>query len=111
MAKVLYVEVSPRKTSSRSITAANYFLDLYKKKYPEDTIKLFDLWKEELPDIDVNAILGIYNKIRNRNNTIEEDRAWVSILNFIDDFISFDKYLISSPLWIVGVPNKLKKLN
>ena len=110
MSRVLYIETSPKKTGSRSIEVSKYFLDLYKEKYPEDLINIFDLSKEKIPDVNKDVVLAGYNIIKNGFYPIEEDNAWNRVKNFTNEFFSYDKYIIFSPLWIIGVPKKLKKL-
>ncbi|MFN3462320.1 MAG: NAD(P)H-dependent oxidoreductase, partial [Oceanibaculum sp.] len=45
MAKVLFIEASPRKGRSYSTQAAAHFIKAYKAAHPGDTVEVFDLWK------------------------------------------------------------------
>ena len=51
MARLLYVEGSPRKERSISIQAAKAFLDAYKATHPNDTIDVLDVWREYAADV------------------------------------------------------------
>lgn len=52
MAKLLYIESSPRKDRSASIDVARTFLDAYRKSHPDDTVQTIDLWKAKLPSFE-----------------------------------------------------------
>jgi len=108
MSKVLYVEASPRKTRSRSIEVAKYFLELYKTKNPADMIKTVDLWKEKLPEFDESSVLARYKILGKKDYTKEEEKSWKNITEYIEDFKSYDKYIISSSMWNFSIPYKLK---
>lgn len=59
MARLLYVEGSPRKSRSVSIFAAQAFLDAYRAANPSDVIDRLDIW-EDLPQLDQNAFEAKY---------------------------------------------------
>ena len=109
MSKVLYIETSPRKIFSRSIEVSKYFLDLYKKKYPNDSIRVFNLWKEKLPVYNEELVVERY-RIMEQKDYVSGKKSWQKVINFIDEFKSYDKYVISSPMWNFNVPFKLKNL-
>jgi FMN-dependent NADH-azoreductase len=44
MAKLLYIECSPRKQISASIEVCRAFLDAYRAANPADTIQTLDIW-------------------------------------------------------------------
>jgi FMN-dependent NADH-azoreductase len=52
MAKLLYIEASPRKDRSRSTQVARTFLAAYQKSRPDDSIETLDLWAISLPRFD-----------------------------------------------------------
>ena len=54
MAKLLYIESSPRKERSHSIAVAHAFLDAYRSANPGDEVETWDLWAEgeQLPEFD-----------------------------------------------------------
>ena len=55
MARLLYIEASPRKEPSVSIAAASVFLEAYRNANLEDTIDVMDIWSETLPQLDQAA--------------------------------------------------------
>jgi len=56
MAKLLYIEASPRKTRSKSIEVARTFLDTLGNAKPSLEVDTLDLWSTELPRFDGNVL-------------------------------------------------------
>ena len=108
MARVLYIESSPRKNRSSSIAIANAFLNQYRQNHPKDDVKVVDLWKEELPPFDGDVIDAKYALLHNQTHTDKQSKAWKAIENVITQFKEADKYVISLPMWNFGIPYKLK---
>lgn len=108
MAKVLYIEASPRKKRSSSIAVANTFLESYKAHNPRDEIHTVDLWKKELPAFDEDAIDAKFAIMHKQPHTAAEAAAWKAVVDVIEEFKSADKYVISLPMWNFGIPYKLK---
>jgi FMN-dependent NADH-azoreductase len=108
MAKLLHIISSPRGDRSTSIAVAKTFLDAYAAKNPGDTIETLDLWKTTLPEFNGEAIKAKYAVMSGEKFTPEEDAAWKVIVKINDHFKSFDKYVVSLPMWNFGIPYKLK---
>lgn len=109
MAKVLYVEASPRKKRSSSIAIANHFLDAYRGLHPEDEILTVDLWKKDLPSFDGDVIDAKYAIMNAQSPTEAQKRAWKPVETLIAEFKSVDKYVFSLPMWNFGIPYRLKQ--
>ena len=108
MAKLLYIESSPRKNRSKSIATAYAFLDEYKKNHPDDEVVTLDLWNKTLPEFDGYTINAKYQVLHGKEFTPEQAQAWQAVVDVCDEFKSADKYLISLPMWNFGIPYKLK---
>jgi FMN-dependent NADH-azoreductase len=108
MARLLYIEASPRKDRSTSIKVARTFLEEYKKSKQEDTVDVLDLWKTELPPFDGEAINAKYAILHGEKHTEAQLKAWKPVEDVIDNFKSADKYVFSLPMWNFGVPYRLK---
>jgi FMN-dependent NADH-azoreductase len=104
MAKLLYIEASPRKDRSRSIRVARKFLAAYQKSRPDDSIETLDLWATSLPRFDGDTIEAKYAIVQGQAHTPEQAQAWKSVVEVIEHFKSADKYLFSLPMWNFGVP-------
>ncbi|MDA8744423.1 NAD(P)H-dependent oxidoreductase, partial [Rubripirellula amarantea] len=108
MAKLLYIESSPRKSRSKSIAAAQTFLDTYQSNNPDDEIVTIDLWTKRMPDFDGYTIDAKYQVLHGQGFDDDQAKAWQSVVDVCDEFKSGDKFLISVPMWNFSVPYKLK---
>ena len=109
MAKLLYVESSPRKERSTSIAVARAFLEVYQATNPGDTIDKIDLWNFPMPEFDGPVLEAKYAILHRKNPSVEQEAAWKTIVDIFERFASADKYLISLPMWNFGVPYKFKQ--
>jgi len=108
MARLLYLESSPRKDRSKSIKVARAFLTSYRAANPEDEIVTIDLWKKELPEFNDYTIDAKYQVLHGQNFDTDQQEAWQIVVDVCDEFKSADKYLISLPMWNFGIPYRLK---
>ena len=108
MAKLLYIEASPRKERSHSIAVANAFLDAYAAAHPDDTIDRLDLWTETLPAFDGAMLDAKYAILHGEQPGTAEQAAWGEVERVVARFTSADKYLISMPMWNFGLPYVMK---
>lgn len=108
MPKLLHIVSSPRGDRSASLTVAKTFLEAYKSKNPGDEIETLDLWKTKLPEFDGATIQGKYNLMHGDKFTSEEETAWQVVVKVIEHFKSFDKFVVSVPMWNFSIPYKLK---
>ncbi len=108
MAKLLYIEASPRKQRSKSIRVAGAFLDAYRDSHPGDAIETIDLWSTPLPEFDGYTIDAKYQVLHGQDHDADQTAAWDAVVEVCDRFKSADKYVISLPMWNFGIPYKLK---
>ena len=108
MAKLLYIEASPRKERSLSIKTANTFLSAYQDAHPKDSIDNLDLWATDLPAFDGDIINAKYAILHGLPHSDSQKAAWQAVETVIARFNSADKYAFSLPMWNFGVPYKLK---
>lgn len=108
MAKLLYVESSPRKERSTSITMAKEFITAYRAAHPGNEVETWDLWSFPLPEFDGYTIDAKYRILNGQPHTSEEADAWGVIEDICNRFKAADRYLFSIPMWNFGIPYKLK---
>lgn len=108
MARLLYIESSPRKARSKSIEVSNAFLDAYKAANPNDEIAILDLWNTTLPEFDGYTIDAKYQVLHGQDFDDDQRKAWGAVEKCCEAFKAADKYVISVPMWNFGVPYKLK---
>jgi FMN-dependent NADH-azoreductase len=108
MAKLLYIEASPRKSRSHSIIVAEAFLSELQKAHPSVEVDRLDLWVTELPQFDGDTVDAKYAVMHGQEQTPDQGKAWARVVSVIDHFKSADWYLFSLPMWNFGVPYVLK---
>jgi len=109
MARLLYVEASPRKERSASIAVAKAFVEEYRKTHPGDEIDTLDLWGMTLPEFNGEVIDAKYAILHGQPHTPGQKAAWRAVERVIERFKGADKYLFSLPMWNFGIPYKLKQ--
>ena len=110
MAKLLYVETSPRKQRSASTEVARAFLDAYRRAHPADSVQEIDVWKLDLPEFDEAAFEAKYAGIEGRERTPAQQAVWNRFVALAQPFRDADKIVLSVPMWNWGIPYKLKHL-
>src|SRR5258706_4531823 len=110
MARLLYVEASPRKQRSASIEVSLAFLDAYRAAHPGDEIETMDVRALDLPAFDGDALAAKYGGLSGDALTAGQARAWEGIRRLAAPFHAADKLLFGVPLWNFGIPYKLKHL-
>lgn len=112
MTKVLYITAHPHDdTQSYSMAVGKAFIDTYKEKNSDHEVLHLDLYKEDIPQIDVDVFSG-WGKLQSGKSFDElssEEKSKVARLGELcDQFISFDKYVFVTPLWNFSFPPVMK---
>jgi FMN-dependent NADH-azoreductase len=110
MSKLLYIEASPRKSRSKSIEVAQFFVSKLQNAHPSVEIDKLDLWTTELPDFDGDTVDAKYAILHGQAQTPDQVKAWQRVEAVTDRFKSADWYVFSLPMWNFGVPYVLKHL-
>jgi FMN-dependent NADH-azoreductase len=110
MAKLLYIEASPRKSRSKSIEVAQTFLSTLQATHSSVELDKLDLWATELPRFDGDTLEAKYAILHGQSHTPEQAKAWKRVETVIERFKSADWYLFSLPMWNFGIPYVLKHL-
>lgn len=112
MARLLYLEASPRGEESYSSRAATAFLETYCQKNPGDVIDHYDLFEDNVSAFDREAADQKMQHIRSlikHGKGIEPAGKWAAVVEEINRLKSADKILISSPMWNFSIPYVLKQ--
>lgn len=105
---LLYIEASPRKTSSSSIAAAEGFLDAISRHCPGAEIDRLSLWQTTLPEFDGATISAKYATLAGRQFSAPEAAAWQEIARMVERLKAAWCVVIATPMWNFGIPYKLK---
>ncbi|MBU3146335.1 FMN-dependent NADH-azoreductase [Clostridium sp. CF012] len=102
MSKVLYIKANAKpEGTSRTFKISDKFVEEYRELNPNDEIITLDLYKEDikfLSESDINSVFGPKTE-ESKNHPI---------LKYAYQFVEADKYIISAPMWNLGVPAILK---
>jgi len=108
MAKLMYLQASPRKDRSKSRQVADAFVEAYRQAHGDDEIVTIDLFQADLPSFDGPALDAKYAILHGQSPSDEQKTAWKAVEDVIGEFLSADKYVFAVPMWNFGVPYRLK---
>ena len=107
---ILNIVTSPRKEQSASTAVVNAFLSEYREHVRDVTIDGLDIWQEQLPEFDAEAIDAKYKGVSGETMTPVETATWEKIRELASRFQRADRIVLGVPMWNFSVPYKLKQL-
>lgn len=108
MPRILHIQASPRGASSASTELAAAFLADVTALSPGTEVDLLDVWGEELPAFDGDAIGAKYAKLAGREMSHSQAAAWDEIARMVTRLDAADAVLVSTPMWNLHLPYRLK---
>src|ERR1700721_1930490 len=107
---ILNIVTSPRKEQSASTAIVDAFLSGYRERTPDVTVDRLDVWQEQLPEFDAEAINAKYKGVSGESMTPVETATWEKIRELASRFQRADLIVLGVPMWNFSVPYKLKQL-
>jgi FMN-dependent NADH-azoreductase len=107
---LLNIQSSPRRSRSASIAVADAFVETYRQVCPEVIVDTLNVWEENLPEFDQEAIGAKYKGINQEPMNEAEQKIWVRIQELVLRFKRADRIVIGVPMWNFAYPYKLKQL-
>ncbi|WP_422928292.1 FMN-dependent NADH-azoreductase [Singulisphaera sp. PoT] len=107
---LLNIQSSPRGAKSASIAVTDAFLEAYRASHPDATIDTLNVWEENLPEFDAEAIGAKYKGINKEPMDPAEAAVWEKIQRLAARFQQADRIVLGVPLWNFAYPYKLKQL-
>src|SRR5579872_6069000 len=104
MKKLLHIIASPREDDSRTLQVAGAFLDAFQEKHPDFVYEELNLAQVELPSLGQKRVDGKYLLLDGKNLFGGIKESWAEILRLIDQFLTADLILISTPMWNFHIP-------
>lgn len=101
---LLHLNASPRGLRSRSGRVARSFLDAL----GEADVELLDLPSLDLPEFDGRVIEGRYALLAGEQVEPETLARWDEMGRMARELLSYESWLITTPMWNFGVPYRLK---
>ncbi|MEI9998920.1 MAG: NAD(P)H-dependent oxidoreductase [Verrucomicrobiota bacterium] len=108
--RLLNIESSPRGSRSASIAVTNSFLEAYRCVCPDVSVDRLNVWDENLPDFDHEAIGAKYKGINKEPMDPAETAVWNKIQQLAARFQQADRIVVGVPMWNFAYPYKLKQL-
>ena len=108
--KVLEIQSSPRGESSDSIALTKSFIEACKSDGSSIVVDTLNVWHEQLPEFDQDAIGAKYKAVKHETMTEAESKVWERIQSLIRRFQNADRIVLGTPMWNFGLPYKLKHL-
>jgi FMN-dependent NADH-azoreductase len=107
---LLDIQSSPRGPRSASIAVADAFVQAYRQTRPELTVDTLNVWEENLPDFDQEAIGAKYKGVNKEPMDQAEAAVWEKIQELAVRFQQADRMVLGVPMWNFAYPYKLKQL-
>lgn len=108
MSRILHIEASPKGERSGSSKLAAWFLDAYRQAHPEDLVEKLNVFDAQLPTFGADAAHAKFAPIFGEAVSPSQQRLWEDVKSRIAHLDSFDKIVLSSPMWNYSVPYPLK---
>lgn len=108
--RLLNIVSSPRREKSASIAIADAFIDAYCKNDRPVQVDTLNVWEEDLPDFNHEAIGAKYKGVANAPLNDAELAVWLRIKALAARFQEADRIVIGVPMWNFDYPYKLKQL-
>lgn len=106
--KLLHIIASPRGAKSTTLSISAEFLTALKAQHPGLLVEELDLSTEKLPAVSGEIAEAKYVLMGGGTLSEPSQIAWNEIVAYSQRFLTFDYYLISSPMWNFTVPYQLK---
>ncbi len=106
--KLLHLIAAPRGEQSRTLQISTEFLKNLKSQHADLEVEELDLFQEELPQFNAHSANAMYASLRGETPANIVEANWDRIIAYSKNFLTYDLYLISSPMWNFTVPYKLK---
>lgn len=106
--KLLHIVATTRGEKSRTLQISNKFLAEIKAKNSELEVVTLDLSETVLPTISSEMTEAKYVIMQGGELSEQGKLEWAKISKLSNEFLSYDFYLISSPMWNFTIPYHLK---
>ena len=108
--RILNITTSPRKEKSESTAIVNAFISEYRERVGDVVVDTLDIWEEQLPEFDAEAINTKYKGVSGEPMTSVETATWQKIRELALRFQRADRIVLGVPMWNFSFPYKFKQL-
>jgi len=108
MTRLLHVVCTPRGLASNTGRVSNALLEAMLERDDELTVTTLDLFKADLPAVAGRNIESKYMLMTGQELDDAARSSWHQIEHTIEQFLAADVYLLTVPMWNLGIPYALK---
>ena len=106
--KLLHINATTRGEQSRTLSISKEFLKELHDKHPEVEVNEIDLSTAVLPPVLDSFVKAKYMMMSGQEIDADTLATWKEVSKLAEDFISYDLYLITAPMWNFTIPYILK---
>lgn len=106
--KLLHIVATPRTHQSNTMRIATAYLENMRANHVDLSVDTINLFMQDLPAVVGDNIEAKYTLMAHRPVDKRHQESWRQIECLIEQFLSADIYLISTPMWNLTVPYMLK---
>lgn len=106
--KMLHIIATTRGAQSRTLSVSQEFLATLKEKHPNVQVDELDLSTTELPPVLDTNVNAKYVMMAGGQLDAESLASWKKVAALSEQFMSYDLYLITAPMWNFSIPYLLK---
>jgi FMN-dependent NADH-azoreductase len=106
--KLLHIIATTRGEQSRTLSVSKEFLKELNEKHPHVEVNEIDLSTTVLPPVLDSFVKAKYLMMAGGEIDADTLATWKEVSKLAEDFISYDLYLITAPMWNFGIPYMLK---
>lgn len=106
---LLHIIATPRGEKSRTLAISQNFLDALSEKHSNLQIDNLNVFEANLPTINGEEADSKYSLMGGNGVSENAQSFWDTASQLATEFLSYDMYLISTPMWNFTVPYALKQ--
>jgi FMN-dependent NADH-azoreductase len=106
--KLLHIIATTRVEQSRTLGISKEFLNKLKEIHPEIKVDELDLSNTVLPPVLDTNVKAKYLLLMGEELDEQTRESWKKVSVLAENFISYDLYLITAPMWNFSIPYMLK---
>lgn len=104
LTRILWVEASPKGDDALSSQLAQAYLDASGAV----DVERFSVWDDDVVEVGRDVAIAKFAKLYGEPVTDEQKATWKRVLAEIERVRSFDRVVVSCPMWNWNVPHALK---
>ena len=106
--RLLHVICTPRGLASNTGRVSSCLLEALREQDDELDVRTLDLFRADLPSVAGRNIETKYRLMTGQEPDEDARESWHEIEQTIDQFLAADVYLLTVPMWNLGIPYVLK---